>query len=80
MTGFFGGGNSGPSATPPPPPAPPPAANPPTYANPAVQGVGAAAARRARAAAGPFGGDGTILTSPQGAKAPPTAEKQLTGL
>lgn len=60
---------SAPSPT--PIPVPPPAATPATLANPQAAVSGQNQRARAAAAAGLYGGDGTVLTSPQGTTAAP---------
>ena len=60
-----------------PPPSPPPP-NPPLIADPSTQ-ASANAAQLAAAAAAGQGFNNTIQSSPQGAPAPSTAQKQLLG-
>lgn len=71
---LFGGSDM---PAPPAVPMPPPAAHPATYGSAAVQGTLDTASKSAKAAAGAFGGDGTVKTSPQGLKAPTTAKTLL---
>ena len=65
-------------SSPPPPPLPPPAANAPTYANANVQSSAQGAKQRMAAASG-AGFEGSLMTTPQGTPAPPTARQQLLG-
>ena len=61
------------------PAAPPPPPAPPTPATPSVQQAGSNALQAMAAASGAGGLSDTILTSGQGAGAPATAQKTLTG-